>query len=214
MPDRFVNFMRAEWLANSGFCDVKKVSAINPDGSSGFVKVSRYISKYIAKPKDICPWIAQRLVEAPRRLSSRNFGTHKDYIDQIKSYYRCEKMNLPSPDARLDRIIERTKTLTLDGVKFPFPRRVKEKLFYIKKKEEDGTYRLEKSALQDLVVARQRVRVVEDFNGQLRAHPLYVADEVHHLASLAVGDRESALLAGREDRAQKNLMRKLSEDIF
>ena len=158
--------MRAEWLACCGFCDVKKVSAINSDGSSGFVKVSRYISKYIAKPKDVCPWIAQKLVEPPRRLSSRNFGTHKDFIDQIKSYYRCEKMNLPSPDARFDRIIERTKNLTLDGVKFPFPRRIKEKLFYIKKKEEDGTYRLEKSALQNLVVARQRVRDVESCDGQ------------------------------------------------
>lgn len=214
MPDGFVNFMRAEWLANAGFCDVKKVSAINPDGSSGFVKVSRYISKYIAKPKDFCPWIAQKIVEAPRRLSSRDFGTHKDYIQQIKSYYRCEKMNLPSPDARLDRIIERTKTLTLDGVKFPFPRRIKEKLFYIKKKEEDGTYRLQKSALQDLVVARKRVRIVEDFNGQLRAHPFYDADEDHRLAYFALGDRESALLDGREDRAEKNLLRKLRQDVF
>lgn len=214
MPDKFANFMRAEWIANAGFCDVKKVSAINRDGSSGFVKVSRYISKYIAKPKDICPWISEGIVEAPRRLSSRDFGTHKDYIQQIKSYYRCEKLDLPSFDARLDRIIDRTKTIVVDGVRFPFPRRIKEKLFYIKTKEEDGTFRLKKSALQDLVVARQRMRVVEDFDGQLRAHPLYDADEDHNLAALALGDRESALLDGREDRAQKNLLRKLSKDVF
>ena len=214
IPDKFVSFMRAEWIEYSGFCDVKKVSAINKDGSSGFVKVSRYISKYIAKPKDVCPWISEGIVEAPRRLSSRDFGTHKDYIQQIKSYYRCEKLDLPNFDARLDRIIERTKTLTLDGVKFPFPRRIKEKLFYNKTKEEDGTYRLKKSALQDMVVARQRDRIVANFNGELQQSSLYDADENHNLAALEVASRESAALAGRETRSSENLLRKLRKDVF
>lgn len=214
MPDNFVNFMRAEWLANSGFCDVKKVSAINRDGSSGFVKVSRYISKYIAKPKDFCPWISEGIVEAPRRLSSRDFGTHKDYIQQIKTYYRCEKLDLPSFDARLDRIIDRTKTLVVDGVRFPFPRRIKEKLFYTKTKEEDGTYRLKKSPLQDLVVARQRVRVMADFDAALHRDSRYDADESHHLAAFAVSAHQDALLFDREARSEEALLRKLRQDTF
>lgn len=214
MPDKFVSFMRAEWIEYSGFCDVKKVSAINSDGSSGFVKVSRYISKYIAKPKDICPWISEGIVEAPRRLSSRDFGTHKEYISQIKSYYRCEKLDLPNFDARLDRIIDRTKTIVVDGVRFPFPRRIKEKLFYNKTKEEDGSYRLKKSALQELVVARQRDRIVAVFNGELQQSSFYDVDETHHLAALEVASRESAALAGREARSSANLLRKLRKDVF
>lgn len=214
MPDNFANFMRAEWIAYSGFCDMKKVSAINRDGSSGFVKVSRYISKYIAKPKDICPWISEGIVEAPRRLSSRDFGTHKDYIQQIKSYYRCEKLDLPNFDARLDRIIDRTKTIVVDGVRFPFPRRIKEKLFYKKTKEEDGTYRLKKSALQDMVVARQRMRAVANFDAELRADSRYDCDESHNLAALAVSARQDALLSDRETRAEEALLRKLRQDAF
>lgn len=214
MPDNFANFMRAEWIANAGFCDLKKVSAINRDGSSGFVKVSRYISKYIAKPKNICPWILDGIVEAPRRLSSKAFGKNTIPLVELKNYYTCQDLRKLPISERLDRIVERSRTITLDGVKFPLPRRLKEEMFYSKVKQDDNTYRLEKSALQRLVVARERVRVVESFERQLCAHPYYDLDALHFMAHKEVAAAEMAALQDREARSEKNLMKKLKTDVL
>lgn len=187
---------------------------MNEDGSSGFVKVSRYISKYIAKPKDFCPWIAQGIVEAPRRLSSKHFGKSSILLSQLKSYYQCVDLrNLPFQE-RADRIIERSKTLTVNGVKFPFPRRLKEEIFYKKVKQDDGSIRLEKSPLQRLVVARERVRVVEKFERQLRESPYYDLDALHSFAHKEVAAAEEALIMDREARSSKNLLNKLKKDTY
>lgn len=197
-----------------GFCDIKKVRAINEDGSNGFVKVSRYISKYIAKPKDFCPWISQGIVEAPRRLSSKGFGKNTIPIVELKNYYTCADLRKLPFSERVDRVIERSKTLTVNGVKFPFPRRLKEEIFYYKVKQDDNTYRLEKSPLQRFVVARQRVRVVESFERQLRQSPYYDFDALHIMAHKEVAAAEEALLRDREARSQKNLLKKLKKDTF
>ena len=187
---------------------------MNEDGSNGFVKVSRYISKYIAKPKDFCPWISEGLVEAPRRLSSKAFGKNTIPLNYLKDFYQCVDLrNLPFLD-RADRIIERTKTLTVNGVKFPFPRRLKEEIFYNKVKQDDGTYRLEKSPLQRLVVARERVRVVEEFERKLRQSPYYDLDALHFMAHKEVAAAEEALISDREARSQKNLLIKLKKDNY
>lgn len=195
-----------------GYCDVKKVSAINKDGSNGFVKVSRYISKYIAKPKDFCPWIAEGLVEAPRRLCSKFFGKQTIELQKLKSYYQClDLRNLPIND-RLDRVIERSRFISLDGVKFPLPRRLKEELFYTKVKAEDGTTKLEKSPLQRLVVERERVRAVEKFNEQLRQNPLLDNEQGDLLAALEVARGEDRFLRDREARSSAYLLKQLKSD--
>lgn len=190
------------------------MSAINPDGSNGFLKVSRYISKYIAKPKDFCPWIAQGLCEPPRRQSSKHFGLNTIPIETLKNYYKClDLRNIPFSE-RVDRIIDRSRTITLDGVKFPFPRRLKEEIFYRKVKQDDNTFRLEMSPLQRLVVARERVRVVESFERQLQQNPYYDLDALHIMAHKEVVAAEAAALADREARAFKNQEHKLKSDIF
>lgn len=72
-PARFVNFFAAEWRKEYGFSDVKYVNCINKDGSPGYVKVARYVSKYVAKPKKHFPWIADGLCEPPSQTVQFRF---------------------------------------------------------------------------------------------------------------------------------------------
>ena len=123
-----------------------------------------YISKYIAKPKDFSArGLPKELLKPRGDCPASIFGKSSIPYHNLKAYYQCVDLrNLPFQE-RVDRIIERSKTLTVNGVKFPFPRRLKEEIFYKKVKQDDGSIRLEKSPLQRLVVARERVRVVEKF---------------------------------------------------
>lgn len=63
-----VNFIASRWREEFGFADVKFVNSVNKDGSPGFVKVSKYISKYIAKPKKDFPWLLDGLCEPPSQI--------------------------------------------------------------------------------------------------------------------------------------------------
>lgn len=70
---KVVNFIADRWRREFGFCDVKFIPAINKDGSPGFVKVSKYISKYIAKPKKDFPWLLDGLCEPPSQVKLSAF---------------------------------------------------------------------------------------------------------------------------------------------
>lgn len=213
--DRFISLLKSRWESQFGFCDVKKVKAINFDGSNGFLKVSRYISKYIAKPKEFCPWIFERLVEAPRRMSSKRFGKlDKFYLSNLKNYLQCKDLlHLPLND-RLDRISERCSFITLDGVKFPLPRRLKEEFFYKKVKNEDGSFKLAKSRLQVMVMDRARARVVEDLNAQLLKNSELDLYESDLLSWLALSSDEDAALRDREARSLAHLLKTLKNDTL
>lgn len=62
---KFVDFLAAEWESQFGYSDVKFIPKVNKDGSPGYVKVSKYISKYVSKPKFDNPWIMDGLCEPP-----------------------------------------------------------------------------------------------------------------------------------------------------
>lgn len=120
------------WEFSKGFCQVKRVRCINKDGSFGYKRVSMYIAKYIAKPKERFPWISEGLCEVPRRLSSVGFGTKDLDLERLKKWYLAVGL---SGVGRLERINERKKTISVYGAKFPMPRRISEKLFYDKEKK-------------------------------------------------------------------------------
>lgn len=82
--------LSAAWEKEFGYCDLREVNRLNADGSPGFVKVSKYVAKYIAKDKKDYPALIDGLVEIPRRLCSRGFGLRDLDINKLKSFIYVE----------------------------------------------------------------------------------------------------------------------------
>lgn len=86
LPDGVAFQIASEWQNDFGYCDVRQVMRINSDGSPGFVKTAKYVSKYVAKDKRDYPALIAGLVESPRRLCSRGFGLRDVDINLLKSF--------------------------------------------------------------------------------------------------------------------------------
>lgn len=175
--EAFMRFLADSWNRDFGFCDLRSVPRINKDGSNGFLRVSLYVSKYIAKPKDKFPFVADGLVESPRRFSSIHFGTETIPPEQLKRYYLCKDLFHLDETRRLLRIADRSRSLPLEGLHFPLPRRLREQIFY--RKTQESKYDPEKrkdvrvtvfkrTQLSRLAVEVARSRDMEDFDKQLR----------------------------------------------
>lgn len=67
-------FLKDAWANDFGFCDCVEVPVLNKDGSPARVKVTKYVAKYLGKPKKDFGPLLNGLCEVPRRISSRNFG--------------------------------------------------------------------------------------------------------------------------------------------
>lgn len=84
-PDQVV-YLKSRWDEQFGYCDVREVKRINDDGSPGFVKTARYVSKYVAKDKEDFPELLAGMCEVPRRISSVGFGLKGLNMEQLKSF--------------------------------------------------------------------------------------------------------------------------------
>ena len=74
LTDKQASYISSAWSSEFGFSDFHKIPVVNSDGSPAHVKVSKYVSKYLSKPKkDFLPLLEGK-VEAPRRVSSIGFG--------------------------------------------------------------------------------------------------------------------------------------------
>lgn len=62
------------WERYYGQCKTISVPRFNQDGSDAFMRVSKYISKYISKGSHLPEACKNGLIEKPRRLSSIGFG--------------------------------------------------------------------------------------------------------------------------------------------
>ena len=69
---------------------VKMVQCRNKDGSSGFVKASKYIGKYMSKGVYECQSVKSGEAQRPRVCQSMHFGTCD--IEPIRSYLLCFDM--------------------------------------------------------------------------------------------------------------------------
>lgn len=165
----FVGVLKDRWEALFGFCDVKHVNPVNKDGSLGYVKVSRYIAKYISKPSDWIPWISEGICERPRRMSSLGFGRGSLPLEELRQHYLAVGL---SGEGRLERIVERKKSLTVMGTKFPLPRRIAELVYYDKvpaerfnwKKQKYEKYKkYERTDLSRMVLAYEKRSSSEAF---------------------------------------------------
>lgn len=81
-----VDFLCNLWKEDYGFVYVEQVKRINDDKSDGFLKVARYIGKYISKGKFECDSVKCKDALSVRLLTSKHMGTVLD--DNLISYYR------------------------------------------------------------------------------------------------------------------------------
>lgn len=82
MKDKFVSL----WEQYFGHCDAVRVNRFNADGSNAFLKLSKYISKYISKGKHLPPFVRAGFAVTPRRLSSIGFGRKNLDLDRLRSF--------------------------------------------------------------------------------------------------------------------------------
>lgn len=74
------------WEKYYGECKTISVPRFNEDGSDAFMKVSKYISKYISKGSHLPDACKQGFIEKPRRLSSVRFGRKDLNVEKLRSF--------------------------------------------------------------------------------------------------------------------------------
>lgn len=79
-----VNRLCKKWTF--GFVGVEYVERFNADGSDAFIKVSRYVSKYVSKC-DMLPWfVREGFAEMPRRQSSVRLGRRDLNYEHLRNF--------------------------------------------------------------------------------------------------------------------------------
>lgn len=91
LTDQEAYYFKSEWESCFGFCAIYKIPVLNKDGSPAQVKVSKYVCKYLHKPKKDFQPLLDGLCEAPRRISSRGFGVGI-VEDQLKDFYQANEL--------------------------------------------------------------------------------------------------------------------------
>lgn len=124
----------------------RMVACINKDKSSGFVKASKYIGKYMSKGEFECKSVAECNAQKPRVCQSRHFGTSD--LEPIRRQVLCfDMVGDYDPDtlrrsdgselsrAQLDSLcIEIPKRLVYrvdERTVLPLPRIIREKIFKV-----------------------------------------------------------------------------------
>lgn len=79
-----VNRLCSKWP--HGFADVDFVDHFNADGSDAFIKVSRYVSKYVSKCDKLPSFVQQGFAEKPRKQSSVRFGRRDLCVEQLRNF--------------------------------------------------------------------------------------------------------------------------------
>lgn len=125
---------------------VRFVNQVNPDGSSGFLKASKYIGKYMSKGKFECDSVKCGASEKPRVCQSLHLGTKQ--LESIERYVLCFDLVRPydpmtltrdgvplrkdEVDALVDEIPRRLVYRVDDRTVLPLPRIIRDKIFKIK----------------------------------------------------------------------------------
>lgn len=79
-----VNRLCAKW--SCGFTYVEFVDHFNLDGSDAFLKVSRYVSKYVSKCDLLPSFVQNGFAEKPRKQSSVRFGRRDLAIEHLRNF--------------------------------------------------------------------------------------------------------------------------------
>lgn len=108
------------WNRRFGFCSLSHIPAINPDGSPGFVKTAKYVSKYICKKDDLPAFVLDGFAELPRRQSSIRFGSdfEPSELDAIRNF-TSPRTFVPIP-SDLNASFRGTVQFLSNLINFPF----------------------------------------------------------------------------------------------
>lgn len=79
-----VNRLVSKW--SYGFTNVQFVDRFNSDGSDAFVKVSRYVSKYISKCEFLPDFVRDGFAEKPRKQSSVRLGRRNLNYEHMRNF--------------------------------------------------------------------------------------------------------------------------------
>lgn len=128
---------------------VRIVNQVNPDGSSGFLKASKYIGKYMSKGKFECESVKCGASERPRVCQSLHLGTKQ--LESITQYVLCFDMigpydpvalmqgGLPLSKDRVDALVDEIPRRLVyrvdDRTVLPLPRIIRDKIFKLKDDE-------------------------------------------------------------------------------
>ena len=74
------------WENHFGECKLIRVPRFNADGSDAFMKVSKYISKYVSKGNHLPSFVLKGFADPPRRVSSVRFGRKNLDIPRLRSF--------------------------------------------------------------------------------------------------------------------------------
>lgn len=215
------------WRERFGFCTRDFIPILNKDGSPARVKVSKYVAKYLHKPKDDFQPLLDGLCEAPRRVSSRGFGVGV-VEDQLRDFYLANDLKNQSKEVRLKEIFERKKRLVIDGSKFPLPRRISDKFFrepsfeskydFVNESTGEVTQRTfrktRRTALSLQVSDFARDRYLQDFESKLRAYFEMFPESPDYLAVLALLQNEKLSLEDRVKSARKIYLQHLAKEKY
>lgn len=143
LQDKHVQFMAAQW--DFGFWNLKKVNAVNPDGTNGFQIAANYIGKYMSKGKFECDSVKCGFAQKPRLMLSRFLGVELPV--ELVSYYRCYDLygefdinSLINPRTGAKYTLAELKDMAseirkracieISGRRYALPRALKIKLWY------------------------------------------------------------------------------------
>lgn len=79
-----VNRLCQKWTY--GFTAIEYVERFNADGSDAFIKVSRYVSKYVSKGDMLPLFVREGFAEAPRKHSSVRLGRRNLNYEHLRNF--------------------------------------------------------------------------------------------------------------------------------
>ena len=132
------------WTRDFGYVLVENVNCFNLDGSSGFVRAARYVSKYLYKGKFDNPAAISGYAEKGRTCCSISLGT--ELSDSEKDYLLCKDVFGPLDFQNASKLngnkltenelfsfanlFAQRSIMCVDGTYFKLPRSVVRRLFY------------------------------------------------------------------------------------
>lgn len=161
---------------------VRMVAQVNSDGSSGFLRASKYIGKYMSKGKFECDSVKECAAERPRVCQSKHLGT-KD-LEPVRRQVLCFDMfgeydpetlqfldgvhlSKEQVDSLVDEIPRRLVYRVDERCILPLPRIIRDKIFKCVKDEDDEKKKVS-SALWCMVTAAIRDQSLRESDERFR----------------------------------------------
>lgn len=81
-----IDLFRSFWEGYYGSAKLISVPRLNPDGSDAYLKVSKYISKYISKGSKLPDFVKDGYAERPRKMLSRGYGLQNIDVEKLRNF--------------------------------------------------------------------------------------------------------------------------------